>query len=75
MTTKQISTLKLFAMGYSLDKIAHKLCVSKSTIRSRLKVLKPTTAFDNACGIRNCYKRLKYNIKYPISIEVLGYEI
>ena len=75
MTTKQINTLKLFAMGYSLDKIAQKLCVSKSTIRSRLKVLKPTTAFDNACGIRACYKRLKYNLLNPISIEDLWYEL
>lgn len=69
MTKKQLQTLKLFAMNYSLDKIAQKLHVSKSTIRSRLKVLNLRPEFDNAYNIRNAYKRAKWNIEHPISIE------
>lgn len=72
MTEKQLNTLKLFALGYSLDKIAQRLKVSKSTIRSRLKVLSNIPEFDNAYGIRGAYKRAKYNLQHPVSIEELG---
>ncbi len=69
MTEKQIQTLKLFAMNYSLDKIAQRLRVSKSTIRSRLKVLNPRPEFDNAYSLRCAYKQAKWNIEHPISLE------
>ncbi len=69
MTKKQLQTLKLFAMNYSLDKIAQKLRVSKSTIRSRLRVLNLRPEFDNAYSIRSAYKCAKWNIEHPISLE------
>lgn len=72
MTNKQISTLKLFALGYSLNKIAQKLNVSKSTIRCRLSALNNTPEFDSSCGIRGAYKRAKHNLQHPVSIEELS---
>jgi len=72
MTNKQISTLKLFALGYSLNKIAKKLNVSKSTIRCRLHALNNTPEFDNSCGVRGAYKRAKHNLQHPVSIEELS---
>ena len=72
MTLKQLQALKLFAVGYSLDKIAQKLSVSKSTIRSRLKAINNTPEFDNSCGVRSAYKQAKYNLKHPVSIEELS---
>lgn len=72
MTVKQLQTLKLFALNYSLDKIAQKLKVSKSTVRSRLKALKSTQEFDNSCSLRAAYKRAKYNLLHPISLEELS---
>ena len=72
MTKKQLSTLKLFALGYSLNKIAKKLKMSKSTIRCRLNALNNTPEFDNSCGIRGAHKRAKYNLQHPVSIEELS---
>ena len=72
MTPIQLKTLKLFAVGYSLNKIAKKLNVSKSTIRCRLTALNNTPEFDNSCGIRGAYKRAKYNLQHPVSIEELS---
>lgn len=71
MTNKQLIVLKYFALGYNLDKIAKKLQVSKSTIRSKLKSLNNTPEFDNVCGIRGAHKRARYNLQHPVSIDVL----
>ena len=69
MTDKQLETLKLFALGYPLHVIATKQRVSLSTVRSRLKTINTTSEFENACGIRNCYKRAKVNIKNPLHFD------
>jgi hypothetical protein len=70
MTGKQLNTLKLFALGYPLHVIATKQRVSLSTIRSRLKAINTTSEFENACGIRNCYKQAKLNIKNPLHFDL-----
>ena len=72
MTIKQLNTLKLFALGYPLHVIANKEQVSLSTVRSRLKTINTTSEFDNACGIRHCYKRAKANIRNPKHLNELN---
>lgn len=71
MTERQLNVIKLFAMGYGLDSIAKKQKVSTSTIRAKLKILAKRfpIEFDNACGIRNAYKRSKYNLEHPLNIN------
>ena len=65
MTNKQLQVLKLFAVGYPLHMIAKREQVSLSTVQNKLKAINNTNEFDNACGIRNCYKRAKKNIRNP----------
>ena len=75
MTETQLITLKYFALGYSVEKIATKQKVSTSTIRSRIKLLEQRYPeyFENACGVRNAYKRLRYNVNHPSSLD--GFDI
>ena len=73
VTDKQLETIKLFALGYGLNNIAKKQHVSTSTIRAKLKILAKRfpVEFSNACGIRNAYKRCKYNLEHPINVDTL----
>lgn len=71
MNSKQLTTLKYFALGYSLKSISYKENVSLSSIKRRIKSLAKyyPQEFYNACGIRNSYKRAKRNLRFPISFE------
>ena len=65
MTTKQTTTLVLFAQNYSLATIAKKQKVSLTTIRERIKALSKNhqREFGNALGIRESYKRTRNGIR------------
>ena len=71
MTTKQTTTLVLFAQNYSLPVIAKKMRVSLTTIRQRIKALSNNHSreFNNALGIRESYKRTRDGIRNPGSLE------
>ena len=65
MTTKQTTTLVLFAQNYSLYVIAKKQKVSLTTIRERVKSLSNNHSreFNNALGIRESYKKIRDGIR------------
>lgn len=65
MTTKQATTLVLFAQNYSLQTMAKKQKVSLATIRERIKSLSKNHSkeFDNAVGLRESYKRIRDGIR------------
>ena len=71
MTTKQITTLVLFAQNYSLPVIAKKMEVSLRTIRKRIKALSKNhqREFNNALGIRESYKRTRDALQNPVSLD------
>ena len=71
MTDKQLRTILLFAKGYNLGTIARKNHVCLGTIRDRLNAINRhyPTEFENACSIRNCYKRSKYNLSCPEHLD------
>lgn len=65
MTSKQTTTLLLFAQNYSLLAIAKKQKVSLATIRERIKSLSKNHSkeFGNALALRNIYKKSREAIK------------
>jgi len=74
MTDKQLDTLKLFAVNYSISTIARKQKVCIGTIRDRIRAISKRypTEFENACGIRNSYKRIKHNLSCPEDLNSVG---
>lgn len=66
LTTKQTTTLVLFAQNYSLRVIAKKQGVSLATIRERIKSLSENHSreFNNALALRETYKRNRESIKH-----------
>ena len=77
MTSKQTTTLVLFAQNYSLQTIAKKQKVSLATIRERIKSLSKNhqREFNNALALRNSYKRIRDGIRYTDRFKDMDAEL
>lgn len=72
MTSKQTTTLVLFAQNYSLQTIAKKQRVSLATIRERIKSLSKNhpKEFGNALALRDTYKRNRNSIRDTKTLDI-----
>ena len=72
LTTKQTTTLVLFAQNYSLQVIAKKQGVSLATVRERIKSLSKNhpEEFGNALALRETYKRNRESVRDMKTLDI-----